>query len=226
MLHFQRGENCLWLPPADADPAHSGPLPLLLFLHGIGERGWGGGDLPLVGRWGLPKLLAGNDAPALSLPYPVVAPQCPGDARWCDPPVLAALGRLLDRLVEDGEADAQRLVVAGFSMGGIGAFCLGLQSPHRFAALVSVCGACEEPDRLEELAHLPQWIAWAEDDEIERLSAGSREVVARLQRYGNLIAKPYRLGPLGEEGAHVRTADAAYVEPALHQWLARVLSVD
>lgn len=226
MLHFQRGENCLWLPPADADPANAGPLPLLLFLHGIGERGWGRDDLPLVGRWGLPKLLAGNGAPALSLPYPVVAPQCPGDARWSDPPVLAALGRLLDRLVEDGEADARRLAVAGFSMGGIGAFCLALQSPGCFAALVSVCGACEEPDRLEELAHLPQWIAWAEDDEIARLSAGSEEVVARLQRYGNLVARPYRLGAAGEDSAHARTADAACAEPELHRWLARKLAVD
>jgi predicted peptidase len=173
----------------------------------------------------LPKLLEGGDGPLLHLPFLVVAPQCPGDAHWCDPAVLAALGRLADRLVEDREADARRLAVAGFSMGGIGAFCLALQAPRRFAALVSVCGACEEPERLEELAHLPQWIAWAEDDEIVRLSVGSREVVARLQKYGKLIARPYCLGPSGEGGAHARTADAAFAEPDLYRWLASVLTV-
>jgi predicted peptidase len=195
-------------------------------LHGVGERGWGGDDLPLVRRWGLPKLLVGNGAPALRLPFLVVAPQCPGDARWCDPPVLAALARLLDRLVEDGEADARRLACAGFSMGGIGAFCLALQAPRRFAALVSVCGACEEPERLDELAHLPQWIAWAEDDDITRLTEGSREVVKRLQKYGKLIARPYRLGALHGDGAHVRTADAAFSESDLYQWLAAVPPAD
>ena len=50
------------------------------------------------------------------------------------------------------------------------------------------------PERLDELAHLPLWIAWAEDDEIARLTAGSREVVARLQGCGRLIARPYHLG--------------------------------
>jgi predicted peptidase len=170
----------------------------------------------------LPKLLDGH-APVLRLPFLVVAPQCPGDARWCDPAVLAALERLLDRLVADGEADARRLVVSGFSMGGIGAFCLALRAPRRFAALVSVCGACEEPERLEELAHLPQWIAWAEDDELTRLTKGSREVVKRLQKSGNLIARPYRLGSSGGDSAHARTADAAFAEPDLYQWLASVL---
>jgi hypothetical protein len=121
------------------------------------------------------------------------------------------------RLVDGGSADSRRLVVAGFSMGGIGAFCLALHSPHRFAALVSVCGACEQPDRLDALAHLPQWIAWAEDDEIARLTEGSQQVVARLQRYGRLIARPYRLGRAGSEGAHVRTADAAFAEAELYR---------
>lgn len=215
---FPRDRNCLWLPP-DVSPATAAP-PLILFLHGVGERGNGGDDLSTVMTWGLPKLRALSSPRLLvEFPYLIVAPQCPPDARWCDPPMLAALDSLLDELVAGGEADPSRITVAGFSMGGIGAFCLALGAPRRFAALISVCGACEEPDRLEELAHLPLWVAWAEDDEIVRLTEGSREVVSRLESYGNLTARAYRIGARGGHGAHARTADAAFREPALYRWL-------
>lgn len=222
MIDFRHDRSCLLLP-ADIQPA-GGPPPTIVFLHGVGERGAGGADLHRVARWGLPKLRSGSPPALAGFAFQVVAPQCPADCRWCDPDVLGGLDALIDAMVAGGVADPQRLVIAGFSMGGVGTFCAALHAPRRFAALVSVCGACEPPERLPELAHLPMWVAWAEDDEVGYLTAGSRDIIARTQGNDTVIARPYRLGALPGAGAHVRTADAAFAEPELYRWLARTLS--
>lgn len=221
-MRFVQGQTLLLYPPdppASGEAAADGSLPpAILFLHGMGERGEGPGDLPLVAHWGLPKF-RGDRRRLLDKPFPflVAAPQCPKANTWCDQAMLLALGRLIDELAE--RADPARLYLSGFSMGGIGAFCLALRQPHRFAALASVCGACTTPDALNSLAHLPLWIAYGEDDEIGELTQGSREVVARMGGHGRLVEKPYRLGHRGGLGPHVRTCDAAYAEPALYGWL-------
>ena len=223
MIRFERGRTCLWLPPDGGRP--SSPPPAILFLHGVGERGAGGSDLGLVGSWGLPKLRSESPSSVFAdFPFLVVAPQCPASSRWCDGDVLEALNVLAEEIAASGEADPQRLAVAGFSMGGIGAFCLAMHAPRRFGALVSVCGACEQPERLHDLAHLPMWIAWAEDDEIAHLTTGSRQVVERMRGHGEVVSRPYRLGRMHGCGAHVRTADAAFAEPELYRWLAGVFT--
>jgi predicted peptidase len=224
MLTFRRDANCLWVP-ADAC-SRARPAPTILFLHGIGERGTGGLELPAVRRWGLPKLRKlGGLLTNRPFPYLVLAPQCPPNRLWCDEDVMLALDQLLDNVTASGAVDPERLVVAGFSMGGIGAFCLALRHPHRFAALVPVCGRCLTPEELPVLAHLPTWIAWGEDDEIGELADGSRLAAEVLMPFGNTVARPFCLGAAGSQSAHARTADAAFADRALYGWLARVLPV-
>ncbi len=227
MIRFERGRNCLWMPP-DAKATGGGERPpAILFLHGVGERGRGGSDLPWAARWGLPKLRAqGRTLTDEPFPFLVAAPQCPPDRTWLDPDVLAGLDCLLDDATATGAAHPARLCVAGFSMGGIGAFGMALRGSGRFAALISVCGACPLPERLEELANLPQWVAWADDDEIAYLTEGSRRIADGLARHGRLVARPYRLGPAGGVGAHARTADAAFAEPELYRWLLATIAPD
>jgi predicted peptidase len=133
--------------------------------------------------------------------------------------VLQALDGLVEEIARTDGTDASRLHVSGFSMGGIGAFCVALRQPARFASLSSVCGRCQTPDALPELAGMPAWIAYAENDEITELTNGSKDAIRRLAQYGNLTEMPYRLERRGERGPHVLTCDAAYAEPALYQWL-------
>lgn len=219
-MKFVEGVNLVVYPPdADAEADTAAPVPVILLLHGKGERGDTVADLPAAARWGLAKFRSERRR-LLDRPFPfrVVAPQCPTANTWCDAEVLAALDQLVDDILRR-RADPARLYLAGFSMGGIGTFCLALRQPRRFAALVSVCGACATPADLPQLAHLPLWIAYGEDDEIGELTAGSREVVARLGSCGRLVEKPYRLGHRGGQGPHVRTCDAAFAEPALYDWL-------
>jgi predicted peptidase len=208
----------LWFEP-DAETLSQRPWPAILFLHGVGERGSGGKELARVAKWGLPKFRQQKQSPlAEPFPFLVAAPQCPEDRTWGHGEVLAALDLLAEVMIEAG-ADPARLYLSGFSMGGIGCFHLALRQPHRFAAVAPVCGMCETPDALARLAHLPLWIAYGEDDEIEYLTEGSREAVRRLAPFGRVTERPYRLGPADGLSAHVRTGDAAYSEPELYQWM-------
>ncbi len=220
VIRFEKDRSCLWFPADARSSTGAEKTPAILFLHGIGERGFGGADLPLVARWGLPKFrVEGRHLLDSRFPFLVVAPQCPPDRTWCDPDVLDGLHCLLEEMTASGQADPERLYPTGFSMGGVGVFCLALRWPTRFAAIASICGACMTPERMTELSHLPMWIAYGEDDEIGYLTEGSRDIVARLSRFGRLVDRPYRIGASGEIGAHARTCDAACAEPELYRWL-------
>ena len=133
--------------------------PLILFLHGAGERG---SDPWLVAKHGPPKLIRG-DVPAaaptkgkaaapgetpeaaakreqsaklLRENFIVVSPQCPLNTRWDDDAVLA----LLDETIAKHKVDVRRVYLTGLSMGGYGTWSVGLKNPHRFAAIVPICG--------------------------------------------------------------------------------------
>ena len=99
----------LLYPPQGDEPA---PHPLILFLHGIGERG---DNLDLVKKWGLPKYAETGE---VALPAYIAAPQCPIDQRWED--VLDPLDALLADLLHDQPIDAQRVYLTGFSLNGYG----------------------------------------------------------------------------------------------------------
>jgi predicted peptidase len=220
LIRFEKDQSCLWFPADAGASASAKERPAILFLHGIGERGLGGDDLPLVARWGLPKFRGeGRRLLDSSFPFLVVAPQCPLDRSWCDQDVLDGLNNLLEQMTAIGQADPERIYLTGFSIGGVGAFCVALRWPTRFAAIASVCGACMTPEQLAQLSHLPLWIAYGEDDEIGYLTEGSRDIVARLSQFGRLVERPYRVGASGEISAHAHTCDVAYAEPELYHWL-------
>ncbi len=119
--------------------------PLLLFLHGSGERG---DDLELVKKHGPPKLIAaGKD-----FPFVVVSPQCLKDRRW-EPIELVAL---LDDLSNKYKIDADRVYVTGLSMGGFGTWRLAAYVPDRLAAIAPICGGGEKY-WAKQFPHLPVW---------------------------------------------------------------------
>ncbi len=130
--------------PNDYDQQES--LPVLLFLHGAGERG---DNLDLVKKHGPPKLIeAGQE-----FPFIVVSPQCP-EGRWWEPFELAAL---LDEIVEKYKVDQDRIYVTGLSMGGFGTWSLAAYQPKRFAAIVPICGG-GEPFTTRLFAKVPAWV--------------------------------------------------------------------
>ena len=83
--------------------------PLMLFLHGAGERG---DDLNRVKVHGPPKLVEKGQ----KLPFIIISPQCPKNQRWDD----AMLTALLDHACMEYRVDTSRLYLTGLSMGGYG----------------------------------------------------------------------------------------------------------
>jgi predicted peptidase len=142
--------------------------PLILFLHGSGERG---DDLNQVKRYGLPKRL--ETWP--DCPFVVVSPQCPAESYWTFK--LDALDALLDHVLKSYAVDPARVYLTGMSMGGLGTWLLAMIRPERFAALAPVCGrgnrttACLIKD-------LPIWVFHGAKDETVPIGESERMVDA------------------------------------------------
>ena len=105
--------------------------PLMLFLHGAGERG---DDLNKVKVHGPPKIVEKRK----DFPFIVVSPQCPEDDWWTRK--TEVLINLLDDIVTRYDVDTERVYLTGLSMGGYGSWALASEYPDRFAAVVPICG--------------------------------------------------------------------------------------
>jgi predicted peptidase len=117
--------------PRTFDPSKRWPV--VLFLHGAGERGTDGLRSTQIGA-GAAIRSSPERVPAI-----VVFPQAPSDSRWLGEPADAAMAALEKSIIEF-HGDRSRLYLTGLSMGGYGTWHLALAHPDLFAALVVVCG--------------------------------------------------------------------------------------
>ena len=164
--------------PNDYDK--KGNWPLMLFLHGAGERG---DNLELVKKHGPPKLIEEGKA----FPFVVVSPQCPED-RWWEPVSLSAL---LDEIVGKYKIDKDRIYVTGLSMGGFGTWSLATYAPRRFAAIVPICGG-GEPITAQMLASVPAWVFHGGKDPVVPLARSQGMVDAMKRAGGNVNSRSIR----------------------------------
>jgi predicted peptidase len=152
----------LYLPPGYARGAKRWPL--VLFLHGAGERGT---DLTALSRTGLTKL-----AGTRTLPFILVAPQVPEDEIWS----TVALAALLERLTRDLPVDPDRVYLTGLSMGAFGAWELATAYPDRFAAVVLISGG-GNPVPACRLRSVPVWLVHGRKDDV--IPVEESELLAR-----------------------------------------------
>jgi predicted peptidase len=183
----------------------SAPVPLLLFLHGAGERG---NDVTAVAQHGPPALIAKGE---WNQPFIVVSPQCPADAWWTDSLQTDTLEALLDDLEKKYRIDQDRVYVTGLSMGGFGTWRLAAENPERFAAIAPVCGG-GDPFHARRLKHLPIWVFHGAKDDVVPILA-SEVMVDALKKAGNEIK--FTVYP---ETGHDSWVDA-YNTAELYQWL-------
>ena len=174
--------------------------PLVLFLHGAGERGT---NLELVKKHGPPKLVGeGKD-----FPFILVSPQCKRD-RWWDPVSLTAL---LDDIVARYKVDKDRIYVTGLSMGGFGTWSLAAYTPDRFAAIAPICGG-GEVFTTKAFSHIPVWVFHGGKDSVVPLKR-SEEMVAALRKHGaNVQLTVY------PDAGHDSWTET-YGNPAFYEWL-------
>jgi predicted peptidase len=196
--------------PKDYAPAGAKRWPLMLFLHGAGERG---DDLAKVAVHGPPKLVQqGRD-----FPFILVSPQCPTGQRW-DADVLNAL---LDAVIAKHMVDTNRVYLTGLSMGGYGSWSLAARYPERFAAVAPICGGGERIDILlgsrdktkgAALRSLPVWAFHGAKDPVVPLGESERMVDA-FQRTGN----PHVKLTVYPEAQHDSWTES-YANEALYEW--------
>lgn len=119
--------------------------PLLLFLHGSGEKG---SDLEKIKTQGPFKYLKNNKIDAY-----VLAPQCPDGKYWNS----EELYLLLQKIIAENNIDPNRIYLTGLSMGAWGAWNLAYAHPELFAALVPIAGYVDRIPMIEncKLATLP-----------------------------------------------------------------------
>lgn len=148
-----------------------GKMPLLIFLHGSGERG---NDINLVKKWGPPQLIEQGK----EFPFIVLSPQCP-ESRWWD---IFELDRWLDEMIDKYPVDVDRIYLTGLSMGGFATWQWACAFPCRFAAIAPVCGG-GDLQFADELKTVPVWAFHGKDDNVVP-AIRSTEMVAAVNKNG------------------------------------------
>ena len=115
-------------------PKETKELPLLVYLHGAGERGDTPDKIDHILRHGIPKLInEGREFPAV-----VLCPQCPTNAVWDN--IVFEVKALIDTVAREYAILPDRILLTGSSMGGYGTFAMALAFPSFFAAIAPVSG--------------------------------------------------------------------------------------
>lgn len=195
-----------------ADRAADEKFPVLLYLHGAGNRG-NDNESQLNG---LADQIAAN---AEKIKFIVVIPQCPADRFW-DERMLDRANAALDNTVAEFSGDKNRLYLSGFSLGGYGVWSMAAMFPGKFAAVVPMSGRilprpnemktvspviaglanAGEPYKAfaERIGATPTWIFHGEDDRVVPLE-NSRQMFAAMKEAGNRSVKYDEVPGVGHE---------------------------
>jgi len=176
--------------------------PLLVFLHGSGERG---NDLEKVKVHGPPKLIEQGR----KFPFVVISPQCPESTDW-DPETVFAMIKHVARIYR---IDETRVYLTGLSMGGRGTWDLAMAYPDYFAAIAPVCGRVNRnyAKRAGELRNLPVWAFHGAADDVVPI-ADAAKMIKALKDCGNNAR--FTIYPLSNHDSWTET----YNNPELYEW--------
>jgi predicted peptidase len=206
------------LKPENYDPKMT--YPLVVFLHGAGERG---SDNTAQLVHGVAEFAKAENRK--KYPCFLIAPQCPSNAKWADvdwgaekhvmPKEPSESGRLTLELIaaaqKEFSIDAKRIYITGLSMGGYGTWDLIARRPELFAAAVPICGGGDEATA-DAIVKIPVWAFHGDKDTAVKVSR-SRNMIAALKKAGG--------DPKYTEYAGVghNSWDKAYADAELMKWL-------
>lgn len=167
--------GCIITTPSGFAPAKES-LPLIVFLHGAGERG---SDVQKLRVHGIPKLFA-PDPDWHGLRVVTLSPQCPINTTWnmLAPEVM----QLVRHVCDEYNIDRSRVSLTGLSMGGFGTWEIGMQNPDFFSALAPICGGAMTW-RVGALKDMPMRVFHGEDDPVVPVQ-NSIEAVEMLRKEG------------------------------------------
>lgn len=183
----------LVLKPENIKPGET--YPLVLFLHGAGERG----DNPAKALRHFPELMA-KPSHRKQFPCFLIVPQCRTGKQWVEVPwgdkestplakepsaMLDMATKVLDRSLKEFPIDKNRVYLTGLSMGGYGSWELAMRHPKPFAALAPICGGADET-QAAKLKGIPIWVAHGDADTVVPVIR-SRRMVASVKEAGGKI---------------------------------------
>jgi len=203
--------------------------PIILFLHGAGERG---NDGLLQTDVGLPRAIRENRS---RFPTIVVLPQCLTEVWWTQPEMEELALAALAAATKEFKGDPKRTYLTGLSMGGFGSWDIAAKNPGKFAAVVPICGGiamsehfrqahpdlakngyADEPksyaDVAQKIGKTPVWIFHGGSDDTVPVD-GSRKMNDAVKAAGGNVR--YTEYP----GVGHNSWDKAYAEPELMPWL-------
>ena len=203
-------------------PAAGKRYPLVIFLHGAGERGTNNESQ-------LTHCARDFAKPEVRVKFPcfVLAPQCPGDRKWCevdwgdpkphltpkDPSVpMGLLLTLLPQVMKELPIDPSRVYVTGLSMGGFGTWDLITRQPGLFAAAAPICGG-GDVTAAPALAKLPIWIFHGGNDGVVK-TVRAQLMIEALKQAGSTVAKYTEYPGVGHD-----SWGKAFAEPEFFTWL-------
>lgn len=179
------------------NPVAGSKYPLILFLHGAGERGDNNTSQLTANAgatvWATPEHQAKH-------PAYVIAPQCPAGEQWVDTDwtlgsystdtvavsdELTTALEIADAVAAELAVDPARHYITGLSMGGYGTWDAIVRSPNRFAAALPICGA-GDPSKADLIKDLPLW-TFHGDADVTVPVKGSRDMVSALEALGSPV---------------------------------------
>lgn len=175
-------------------------VPLIVFLHGSGERGT---DLRKVKAWGPPALVEQNP----DFPFMVVSPQLAEGEAWH----ALALKAMLDEVLATHNVDRSRVYLTGLSLGGYGAWDFASRYPQYFAAVAPICGG-GIARAVGAMREVPTWAFHSKRDEAVPEIESARMVEALKEAGGNVRYTVF------EDAGHVDTWVRAYSKFGLFEW--------
>lgn len=200
--------------------------PVILFLHGAGERG---DDGLVQTEVGIGTALRRHED---RFPCIVVLPQCRKGVWWTEPAMEAQVLKALDQTLKEFKGDPQRVYLTGLSMGGYGTWAIAAKYPGKFAALAPICGGIRLPARVrnapglpvvaessdpyaataQKIGKTPVWVFHGGVDPTVPVTEARKMVEALKAAGGNVRYNEY-------EGVGHNSWDKAYAEPDLLTWL-------
>lgn len=224
---FEEGKRLPYriLYPENYDRSRT--YPLILFLHGAGERGADNERQLIHGSKLFLKAENRQQFPAI-----VVLPQCPGDSYWASvlrdttkrpfgitfnyaaPPnwPLVAANELVKQLISTEAVDPRRVYITGLSMGGMGTFEAVFRYPDLYAAALPVCGGGDTKLYDKRVKRTKFWVFHGDADGVVDVQL-SRAMVIKLKE--QKVAVRYTEYP----GVNHNSWDPAFAEPDFLQWM-------
>ncbi|MFA6541924.1 MAG: prolyl oligopeptidase family serine peptidase [Bacteroidota bacterium] len=203
--HFEKkivtdvGYDLLVYTPKDFSDGNK-RWPLIIFLHGSGERG---NDVNKLKVHSLPKIVDTKD----DFPFIVVSPQSHEGEQWHP----EGLNAMLDEVIRQLPVDTNRIYLTGLSRGGLGVWKFAIAHPERFAAIAPVCGWGILED-VGNLKTMPTWVFHGAKDNVVSPTE-SEKMVEALKKSGNTEVK-FTLYPDANHNAW----DATYANQELYDW--------